>query len=122
MLELMIVAPAYAQAAGAAPQGSALSGFVPLILVFVLFYFLLIRPQQKKFKAHQDMIAAIAKGDQVVTGGGVHGKVVKVADDTVVLEISKDVEITVDKPTLSRVKTKPGADSKKPANDDNKAA
>jgi preprotein translocase subunit YajC len=75
----MFVTPAYAQAAGGA--GSAFVSFVPLILIFAIMYFLLIRPQQKKLKEHQAMVAALRRGDQVVTQGGLIGKVTKVKED-----------------------------------------
>jgi preprotein translocase subunit YajC len=75
----MFVSPAFAQAAGAAPSaGAAFAQFLPIILIFVIFYFLLIRPQQKKMKEHRAMVEALRRGDQVVTSGGIVGKVSKV--------------------------------------------
>ena len=74
----MFVTPAYAQAAGG---GSAIASFVPLILIFAIMYFLLIRPQQKKVKEHKAMVEALRRGDQIVTQGGLIGKVTKVVDD-----------------------------------------
>ncbi|MGV1100439.1 preprotein translocase subunit YajC [Thiovibrio sp. JS02] len=81
-------------AAGAAGQGG-LMGFLPLILIFVVFYFLLIRPQQKKAKEHQDFIANLKKGDEVVTSGGIHGKVTGLTDRVATLEIADNVKIKV---------------------------
>ncbi len=87
----MFVTPAYAQAAGGA--GSAITSFIPLILIFGIMYFLLIRPQQKKLKDHQGMVEAVRRGDQVITQGGVVGKVTKVKDDgEVEVEIAEGVK------------------------------
>lgn len=91
----MFISTAHAmgtQGAAAGQQGG-ITAFIPLILMFVIFYFLLIRPQQKKAKAHQEMISAIKKGDKVITSGGIHGTVVKVEDATVTLEIAEKVSI-----------------------------
>lgn len=103
----MFVTPAYAQAAGA---GSALTSFVPLILIFGIMYFLLIRPQQKKVKEHKAMVEALRRGDQIVTQGGVIGKVSKVKDDTEVeVEIAQGVNVRVVRATITQVlnKTEP---------------
>jgi preprotein translocase subunit YajC len=113
----MFSSPAFAQAAdGAASSGSA--GFIvqmaPLLLIFVIFYLLLIRPQQKKMKDHQALVQAVKKGDTVVTAGGVVGKVTKVEDTELEVEVAANVRIRVVKSTLSDVRV-PGA--AKPAND-----
>jgi len=113
----MFSTPAFAQAAGAgAPEGGAgfLLQMAPLALIFVIFYFLLIRPQQKKMKEHRALIDAVKKGDAVVTAGGVIGKVTKVEDHEVEVEIAPTVKIKVVKSTLSDVRS---AGSAKPAND-----
>ena len=70
---------------------------MPLVLIFVVFYFLLIRPQQKKMKAHREMIAAVKRGDKVLTAGGIIGTVVKVedSDDVLLVEIAKDIRVRV---------------------------
>ena len=105
----MFVTPAYAQAAG----GGAFTSFVPLILIFGIMYFLLIRPQQKKAKEHTAMVAAVRRGDQVVTQGGIKGKITKVGDDNEVeIEIAKDVRIRVVQSTIATVlsKTEPAKD------------
>ena len=89
-----------------------LQSFVPLILIFGIMYFLLIRPQQKKVKEHQAMVAALRRGDQVVTQGGVIGKVVKVKDDgEVEVEIADGVKIRVVQSTIASVvsKTEPAS-------------
>ncbi|MGB3146789.1 MAG: preprotein translocase subunit YajC [Paracoccaceae bacterium] len=103
----MFVSPAYAQAADGAGGGAAIAQFIPLILIFAIMYFLLIRPQQKKLKDHQATVAALRRGDQVVTGGGVLGKVTKVIDDqTLEVEIADGVKIKVVKSTVSQVLSK----------------
>ena len=102
-------------AAAAAPSGA--SFFVqtiPLVLVFVIFWFLLIRPQQKRMKDHQAQIAAVKKGDRVVTGGGLIGKVTKVGDTEVEVELAQGIRVQAVKSTLTQVGS---ADAAKPAND-----
>jgi preprotein translocase subunit YajC len=110
----MFASPAFASA-GAAPTGAA--GFfvsvAPLLLIFVIFYFLLIRPQQRRLKQHRDLIGAVKKNDIAVTGGGVIGKVVKVDESEVELEIAQGTRIRVVKTMLSDVR----AHGTKPAND-----
>lgn len=105
----------------AASAGTAAAGFgslffaqiLPLLLVFIVFYFLLIRPQQKRAKEHAAKIDAVAKNDAVVTGGGLMGKVTKVADDHVEVEIAPNVRVKVLKSTLADVQGR----TAKPAND-----
>ena len=104
MLDTLLVSNAYAQAAAGAPA-SPLSGILPLVFIFVVFYFLLIRPQQKKYKAHQAMIDAVEKGDDIVTGGGIHGKVIKVDDSTATVKIADEVDIKIERSTISNVLT-----------------
>jgi preprotein translocase subunit YajC len=107
----MFATPAYAQAAGAS-AGSAFASFIPLILIFAIMYFLLIRPQQKKLKEHKAMIEALRRGDQVVTQGGIVGKVTKVQEDGMVeVEIAENVKVKVIKGTIAQVmnKTEPAA-------------
>jgi preprotein translocase subunit YajC len=108
----MFVTPAYAQAAGGA--GSAFASFVPLILIFAIMYFLLIRPQQKKIKEHQKMVQALRRGDQIVTQGGLIGKVSKVKDDgELEVEIAEGVKVRVVRNTVAQVlsKTEPAANT-----------
>ena len=102
----MIVTPAYAQAAGSA--GPSLVAQLPFfIAIFAIFYFLLIRPQQKKLKEHQAMVEALRRGDQVVTQGGVVGKVTKVRDDgELEVEIAQGVNIRVLQHTIQAVRSK----------------
>ena len=93
--------------AQAAPEGNALMGMLPIILMFVILYFLMIRPQMKRQKEHRNLIAALAKGDEVVTAGGMLGKVTKVNDSYVTVEVSeladKPVEIIMQKSSVSTV-------------------
>ena len=107
----MFATPAYAQAAGGG--AAAFGSFVPLILIFAIMYFLLIRPQQKKVKEHQAMVAGLRRGDQVVTQGGLIGKISKVKDDNEVeVEIATGVKVRVVKTTIAQVlsKTEPAND------------
>lgn len=104
----MLATPAFAQAAGG-PAG-ALGSFLPLILIFAIMYFLLIRPQQKKMKEHKAMVEALRRGDQVVTQGGLIGKVAKVKDDNEVeVELAEGVKVRVVRATIAQVlnKTEP---------------
>ena len=91
----MLITPAFAQSSGGLAEGG--FGLLPIIFVMVIFYFLLIRPQQKRAKQHKEMLAAIRRGDKIVTSGGLTGTVVKVVDDsdTVEVEIAKDVKVQV---------------------------
>ncbi len=94
----MFISNAYAQAAGGADaMSSNLTSFLPLILMFVVMYFLMIRPQQKKAKEQKSMMDALAKGDEVVTAGGILGKVAKVQDAYVTIEVAANTEIVVQK-------------------------
>ncbi|WP_029014395.1 preprotein translocase subunit YajC [Niveispirillum irakense] len=108
----MFISTAYAQAAGAAPGGGmeSLMSLAPLVLIFVVFYFLLIRPQQKKMKEHRAMLGALRRGDRVVTGGGIIGTVVKVGtEEDVTVEIAEGVRVRVMRGTITNVlaKTEP---------------
>lgn len=106
----MLVPPALAQTAAPTAGPGALEAFLPIILIFVVFYFLLIRPQQKKLKQHKEMLAAIRRGDKIVTGGGIIGTVVKVVDDNEVqLEIAEGVRVRVQRAMISGVLVKPEA-------------
>lgn len=103
----MLVSPAYAQASGAG-GGDVFVSLMPLVLIFIVFYFLLIRPQQQKMKQHRAMLEALKKGDQVLTGGGILGKVTRVdPDGMVTVEIAQGVQVKVAKGTISDVLTKP---------------
>lgn len=108
----MFATPAFAQAAGAGGAASAFTSFMPLILIFAIMYFLLIRPQQKKMKDHKGMVEALRRGDQVLTQGGIIGKVVKTHDDGVLeVEIAQGVVVKTPRHTIAQVmnKTEPAA-------------
>ncbi len=110
----MFVTPAYAQDGGAVGSGSFLTSMLPLVLIFVIFYFLLIRPQQKRAKEHKLTVENLRRGDQVVTAGGVMAKVTKVIDDNELeVEISQGVKIKLVRSTISAVlsKTEPANDN-----------
>lgn len=95
-----MISPAWAQAArSGAPPG--LVSFAPLVLIFVVFYFLLIRPQQQKAKEHRVMLANLKKNDDVITSGGLYGKVVALTDKVVTLEIAPNVRVRVDRPQIT---------------------
>ena len=89
----MLISPAYAQAAGGGDPG--FMGFLPIILMFVLLYFLMIRPQMKRAKETKTMIEALQKGDEVVTAGGVVGRISKLGEQYLTLEIAPNIEIVV---------------------------
>jgi preprotein translocase subunit YajC len=113
----MFATPAYAQTAGAASGGSttgAIVSLLPLVLIFVVFYFLMIRPQQKRMKSLQDAVGGVKKGDTVVTAGGLIGKVTKVDETEVEIELGTNVKVRAIKSTLAEVRPLGGA---KPAND-----
>ena len=96
----MFISNAYAQTAAAGAEGSFMS-FLPIILMFVVLYFLMIRPQMKRQKEQKAMMEALAKGDEVVTAGGILGKVTKVTDAYVSLEIANGTEILVQKAAVA---------------------
>lgn len=112
----MLIPSAYAQVAGGAPADSGMATIIsmaPLVLIFIAFYFLMIRPQQRRMRALQQSVEAVKKGDQVVTAGGVVGKVTKVEDRFVEVEIAPSVKVRVVKATIAEVTPLGG----KPAND-----
>ncbi|MDA0240999.1 MAG: preprotein translocase subunit YajC, partial [Proteobacteria bacterium] len=103
--------PAYAQAVGGGFLGGGFGQLLPLILIFAVFYFLLIRPQQRKAKMHREMLAAIRRGDKVVTGGGIMGTVAKVLNDhELSIEIAEGIRVRVQRGMIAQVmsKTAPG--------------
>ena len=102
----MFINPAFAQSTGGFAEGG--FGLLPIIFVMVIFYFLLIRPQQKRAKQHKEMLSAIRRGDKIVTSGGLTGTIVKVVDDseTVEVEISKGIKVNVVRAMIADVKSK----------------
>jgi len=91
----MFVETLYAAGKGAANPGAAIAQMVPLILIFVVFYFLLIRPQQKRAKEHKKLLSELKKGDEVITSGGIYGKIVGITDEVLTLEIADNVKIKI---------------------------
>ncbi|MCE1240826.1 MAG: preprotein translocase subunit YajC [Azonexaceae bacterium] len=98
-----MISLAHAQTAGAADPTGGFMQLLPMILMFVVLWFLMIRPQMKKAKEHKALLAALQKGDEVVTGGGLVGKVIKVDDNYVKVEIAEGTEVVVQKPAVAIV-------------------
>ena len=105
----MLISPAYAQAAAPAAGGDMFMSLMPLILVFVIFYFLLFRPQQTKMKQHREMLENLKKGDQIVTAGGIVGKIVRIeqGDNTLSVEVAPNVQVKVIRQTVADLLNKP---------------
>lgn len=99
----MFISSAYAQAAGAADTQSQLMGMLPLVLMFVVLYFVMIRPQMKKAKEHKAMVEALAKGDEVIMGGGMLGKISKLGDAYLSVEVSSGVEVQIQRAAVIQV-------------------
>lgn len=99
-----LIANAYAQ--DAAAQGGGLMGFLPLILIFAVFYFMLIRPQMKRAKEHRKMVSELAKGDEVVTNGGLLGRITDLGDSFITLELADNVVIKVQRHAVATVMPK----------------
>ena len=106
----MLISPALAQSGGFAEGGL---GLMPIILVMIIFYFLLIRPQQKRAKQHKAMLAELKRGDKIITNGGLTGTIVKVVDasETIEVEIAKDVKVNVVRTMIADVRDKDAAKS-----------
>lgn len=100
----MLISPAYAQVGGAAPGGG-LELFLPFILIIVIFYFLLWRPQQKKMKQHKEMLGNLKRGDHIVTGGGIIGRIARVNDEKneLIVEIAPEVRVRVARATVAEL-------------------
>lgn len=117
----MFASVAYAQepAAAAMTEPSPIAGLMPIVLMVVLFYFLLIRPQQKKMSDHKKMVAALRRGDKVLTSGGIFGTISKVDEDALTVEIAPEVKVKVEKNSVSTVvtRTEPANTGAEKAND-----
>ncbi len=100
------ISDAMANAAPAAEQAPAWAGLLPMVILFVVFYFLLIRPQQKKAKEHTNMVNELSKGDEVVTAGGILGKIRKVGENFVDLEVADNITLTVQKQQVAQLMPK----------------
>ena len=101
----MLISDAYAATATAVESGTLSGTLIQLALILLIFYFLLIRPQQKRNKAHQDMVEALKAGDKVMTTGGIYGTVRKVKDNELSLEIAPDVVIKVERMAVNNLVT-----------------
>lgn len=99
----MLISPAYAQAAGAASQTDSLLTFLPMVAIFVVFYFLLIRPQQKKQKEARAMLESLEKGNEVVTAGGILGRIVKLDEQYATVEVAQNVQMVVQRSAISQL-------------------
>lgn len=99
----MLISPAYAQAAGSADPTGGIMGLLPIVLMFVVLWFLMIRPQMKRAKEHKTMVEALAKGDEVVTQGGIAGRIVKISDNFITVELAPNVEVAVQRQAVSTV-------------------
>ena len=97
----MLISTAHAQTAAAADPTGGFMQLLPIILMFVVLYFLMIRPQMKRSKEHKALIEALAKGDEVVTGGGIAGRITKVGENFVAVEVAATVEIQVQKQAVT---------------------
>jgi preprotein translocase subunit YajC len=104
-----------AYAMGQAPQSQGqegpnpLASFMPIILMFVIFYFLLIKPQQKKQREHDKMVSGLKKNDEIITSGGIHGTIVNVKDNTFILRVDDNAKIEISKSAVAVLKRKVGA-------------
>ncbi len=100
----MLITPAYAQ--GTSGSGDFFIQIMPFLLIFVIMYFLIIRPQQKRLKDHREMVSALRRGDTVVTGGGLIGKVTKVDDAELQVELTQGMKVKVVRSTITEVRSK----------------
>src|SRR5688572_16477727 len=98
-----LISDAHAQAAAAAPQGPGIMNFILLPLMIVVFYFLLIRPQQKRHKEHQNLLSKLATGDEVITAGGLLGRITEVSDSFITVEIADGVRIKVQRQQITQL-------------------
>ena len=103
LIDLLLLAQAASPAPEGAPQPSFLVSIMPLIFVFVIFYFLLIRPQQRRQKAHEKLVAAVKTGDKVVTSSGIHGIVANVKEKTILVKVADNVKIEMEKSAIASV-------------------
>ncbi len=98
-----LISPAMAEGTAAASQGGGWEGLIPLLILFVIFYFLLIRPQQKKVKEHKQLVESLKKGDEVTTYGGLVGKIRDIDETFIDLEIAPDIVVKVERQNVARL-------------------
>jgi preprotein translocase subunit YajC len=99
----MVINPAFAQGAGAPAAGGGFESLILILLMFAVLYFLMIRPQMKRAKEHKTLIEALQKGDEVITAGGLLGRISKVSDNYVTLQVADNVEVQVQRPAVQLV-------------------
>ena len=99
----MLIASAYAQGTGASPAGGGIESMILIVLMFGVLYFLMIRPQMKRAKEHKTMLEALQKGDEVITSGGVLGRITKLGESYVTVEIAPNVEVQLQRPAVQLV-------------------
>ncbi len=121
---MISIAYAMGQGGEAAGQGAGgFTGFIPLILMFVIFYFLLIRPQQKKTKTHREMVSSLRKGDRIITTGGLHGRITGLDETTLTVEIADKVRVKVARGNVgARIETASQPPPEKSSKTDSKKA
>lgn len=102
-MDFLVFAMGAGGTGGAEGQGSGFGAFIPLILMFAIFYFLLIRPQQKKAKQHRELVSTLKKGDRIISSGGLHGTVTGLTDDVVTVEIAPKVRVKISRGSVSGV-------------------
>ncbi|MGE4299484.1 MAG: preprotein translocase subunit YajC [Desulfovibrionaceae bacterium] len=107
-------------AAGGGGQGGAFAAFMPLILMFAIFYFLLIRPQQKKQKLHKQMLTELGRGDYILTSGGLYGRITGASEEVLTVELAEGLEIKVNRNFVSGKVENPGVSGKKKKDKDDK--
>jgi preprotein translocase subunit YajC len=106
-MELFVITPAFAQAPGGGGSGDLILQLVPFLLIFVIMYFLIIRPQQRRVKEHQELVRNVRRGDTIVTTGGIIGKVTKATDDPEIeVEIADGVRVKLVRGMISEVRTR----------------
>jgi preprotein translocase subunit YajC len=102
MLADILISPAHAQAAPSTPGGD-LMAFLPMVAIFVVFYFLLIRPQQKRSKEQKEMLSNLQKGDEVVTAGGIVGRISKLTDQYASVEVAPNIEVNIQRTAIAQL-------------------
>ena len=102
-MNFLVYAMGAGSSGGAEGQGAGFGAFIPIILMFAIFYFLLIRPQQKKAKQHREMVSTLKKGDRIISSGGLHGTVTGLTDDVVTVEIAPKVRVKISRGSVSGV-------------------
>jgi len=103
MLADILISPAHAQGVPSLPGGGDLMAFLPMVAIFVVFYFLLIRPQQKRSKEQKEMLTNLQKGDEVVTAGGIVGRISKLTDQYASVEVAPNIEVNIQRTAIAQL-------------------